>query len=265
MVFEDADVSIQIFDLDLGAAVADTGGGKAIGAKDDFAAVLFFGGRAERHCGDGKVAVDSAVERLEAKIGGEATCEEEIDVAIDRLEAGVFLWVAAEADLDRAVDSVRETGAAHTIEFDVAIHVARHEVAVHVAYDDAAFVDGTQVDTDIARDVEDEIHFHNVAIFVATTLAAAAVFAIAAERAIDVELEAAVGLRDVEIDFFMREGERLFRFGARIFVDDEFNLIAGAADDFDRTEDVVDFDGAVLAVGEGEGFLNYFVIVDREA
>ena len=41
MVFEDADVSIQIFDLDLGAAVADAGSGEAIGAKDNFAAVFF--------------------------------------------------------------------------------------------------------------------------------------------------------------------------------------------------------------------------------
>ncbi len=95
--------------------------------------------------------------------------------------------------------------------------------------------------------MEDEIHFHDVAVVVATALAAAAVFAIAAERAVDVEAEAAVGLRDVEIDFFVRERERVFRFGARVFVNDEFDLIAGAADDFDRAEDVVDFDGAMLA------------------
>ncbi len=100
----------------------------------------------ERHGGDGKVAVDAAVERLEAEVGGKAAREEEIDVAVDGLEAGIFLRIAAEADFYGAVDGVREAGAGHAVEFDVAIDVARHEVAVDVADDDAAFVDGAQID-----------------------------------------------------------------------------------------------------------------------
>ena len=40
MVFEDANVSIQIFNLDFGAAVADASSCEAIGAKDDLAAVF---------------------------------------------------------------------------------------------------------------------------------------------------------------------------------------------------------------------------------
>src|SRR5579863_2371153 len=145
MVFENTDVSIQIFDLDFGAAVADAGGGKAIGAKDDFATVFFFCGRAKRHCRDRKVGIDSAVECLEAKVGRKTTSEEEINVAVDGLEAGAFQWIAAEADLDWAVDGVREAGAGHAVEFDVAIHVARHEATVDVTDDDATFVDSAKV------------------------------------------------------------------------------------------------------------------------
>ena len=159
---------------------------------------------------------------------------------------------------------MRKTGAGHAVELDVAIDVARQEVAVDVADDDATFVHGSQIDVNVAGDVEDEIHFDDVAVIVAAALAAAAVFAIAAEGAVHVEAEAAVRLRDVEIDFLVREGERVFRFGARVFVNDEFDLIAGAADDFDRAEDVVDFDGPVLA-GEREGFLDHLVVVDGES
>ena len=68
MVFEDADVSIQIFDLDLGATVADAGGGESIGAKDDLAAMLFFRRRVKRHRGHGKITVDASVECLEAEV-----------------------------------------------------------------------------------------------------------------------------------------------------------------------------------------------------
>src|ERR1700722_16202325 len=137
MVFEDADVSIQIFDFDFGATVADAGGGETIGAKDDFAAVFFFRRGLKRHGGDGKVAVDAAVECLEAEVGREAAREKEVDVAIYGLEAGIFLRIAAERNFHGAVDGVSEAGAGHTVEFDVAIDVARHEVAVDVADDGA--------------------------------------------------------------------------------------------------------------------------------
>src|SRR6202453_4158185 len=247
MVFEDTDVSIQIFDFDFGAAIADAGGGEAIGAKDNLAAVRFSRRGSERHGGDGKVAVDAAVERLEAEIGRETAREEEVDVAVDGLEAGIFLGVSAERDFYGAFGGLGGAGARHAVEFDIAIDVARHEMAVDIAYDDAAFIDRADIDVDVAGDVEYEIHFHDVTVVVATALAAAAVFAIAAEGAVNIETEAAVGLRDVEVDLFVREGERVFRFGARVFIDDQFDLIAGAADDFDRAEDVVDFDGAMLA------------------
>src|SRR5579871_177279 len=141
MVFEDADVSIQIFDLDLGTAVTDASGGEAIGAKDDFAAVFFPRGGVKRHRGDRKVAVDAAVEGLEAEVGGKAAREKEIDIAVDGLEAGIFLRITLEADLHGPIDGVSKTGAAHAVEFDIAVDVARHEVAVDVADDDAAFVD----------------------------------------------------------------------------------------------------------------------------
>src|SRR3984957_17601887 len=171
MVFEDADVSVQIFDLDLGAAVADAGGGEAIGAIDDFAAVLFFGGGVQRHRGYRKVAVDAAVERLEAEVGGETARKEEIDVAVDGLEARGLLRVAPERHFHGAVDGVSEAGAAHAVEFDVAVDVARDEIAVDVADDDAALVDGSHIDADVAGDAEDEIHFDDVAVFVAPSLA----------------------------------------------------------------------------------------------
>src|SRR5579872_1626938 len=187
MVFEDADVSIQIFDLDLGAAVADARGGETIGAKDDFAAVFFTRWRVYRHRGDRKVAVDAAVERLEAEVGRKTACEKEIDVPVDRLEAGGFLRITAEADFHGSVDGVCEAGAAHSVELDVAVHIACDEMAVHVANDDAAFVDGAQIDAHVTGYVENKIHFHDVAVFMATALPAAAVFAIAAERAVNVK------------------------------------------------------------------------------
>src|ERR1700743_1069681 len=112
MVFEDADVSIQIFDFDFGAAIADASGGKAIGAKNDFATVFFFRGGLERHGGDGKVAVDAAVEGLEAEVGGEAAREEEIDIAVDGLKAGIFERIAAKRNFHGTVNGVGEPRAA---------------------------------------------------------------------------------------------------------------------------------------------------------
>src|ERR1700749_260626 len=113
MVFEDADVSIQIFNLDLRAAVADARGSEAIGAKNNFAAVFFPRRRLNRHRGDRKIAVDAAVERFESEVSREPACEKKIDVAVDRLKTRRFLRIAAEADFHRAIDGVREPRATH--------------------------------------------------------------------------------------------------------------------------------------------------------
>src|ERR1700733_15638192 len=189
MVFEDTDVSIQIFDLDFGTAIADAGGGESIGPKDNLAAVLLFRRRVKRHRSHGKIAVDSAIECLEAEVGGKSAREEEIDVAVHGLEAVVLLRIAAKSDFHGTVDGMREAGAGHAVEFDVAVDVACDEVAVDVADDDAPFVDGAHVDVHVAGDVKDEIHFYDVAVPVMTAFAAAALFTIAAERAVNIELE----------------------------------------------------------------------------
>src|SRR5277367_3056483 len=187
MVFEDTDVSIQIFDFDFRATGADARGGETVGVIDDFSAVVFFLHCVQRHSGHRKIAIDAAVEGLEAEVGGEASCKEEIDVAVDRLKAGILARVLAKADFDGAIDGVRQAGAGHAIELDVTVHVARDEIAGDVVDDDAAFIHGFQLDIDIAGDVEHKIHFDDVAVLVATAARAlAAVFTLAAERAVNV-------------------------------------------------------------------------------
>ena len=59
----------------------------------------------------------------------------------------------------------------------------------------------------------------------------------------------------------MGEREGVFGLGASGLVDDQFDLIGGAADDFDRAEDVVDLDGFVGGAGKREGFLDDFVVL----
>src|SRR4029077_19221051 len=147
-------------------------------------AFVFFLHCVRRQGGHRKIAVDAAVEGFEAKVGGEAADKGQLDVAVYGLKAGFFAGIFTESDLDRAVDGVRDSRPSDVVHADVTIDVADHEGAGHVADGDMSLVDSADVGVDVARDVQDEIHFHDVAFKV--TVLAATVIAIAAERTVAV-------------------------------------------------------------------------------
>ena len=55
-------------------------------------------------------------------------------------------------------------GTGHAVELDVAVDVAGDEIAGDVVDDDAAFIHGSCLYIDVAGNVEDEIHFDDVAV-----------------------------------------------------------------------------------------------------
>src|SRR5437899_3552700 len=76
--------------------------------------MLFLNG-ARRQRGDGKIAVDAAVEGLEAKIRGQAWRETQIHVAVYGAEIGIFARVLAKGNLDRTIHSTRRPGTGNVV------------------------------------------------------------------------------------------------------------------------------------------------------
>ena len=75
MVFEDTDVSIQIFNLNFRAAGADVGGSETVGVERRLFRRGVLPDGVQRHSGHREIAVNAAVEGLEAEIGGEAAAK----------------------------------------------------------------------------------------------------------------------------------------------------------------------------------------------
>src|SRR5207249_10626119 len=95
--------------------------------------MLFLNG-ARRQRGDGKIAVDAAVEGLEAKIRGQAWRETQIHVAVYGAEIGIFARVLAKGNLDRTIHSKRRTGTGNVVHFDVAIDIDHKETHADVTH-----------------------------------------------------------------------------------------------------------------------------------
>src|SRR5258708_29986115 len=159
--------------------------------------MLFLNG-AEWQRGDGKIAVDAAVEGLEAKIRGQALREPQLHVAVHGPEIGIFTRILAKGNLDGTIHSTRRPRTGHVVHFDVAIDIAHKKNPVDVAHQNAALIHSLDFDVDVARNAELKIHLDDITLEFA---AAASIVAIAAERPVHIELQGACLLGDVEGDF----------------------------------------------------------------
>src|SRR5215472_8761501 len=221
--------------------------------------MLFLNGM-HRQTSDREIAVDAPVEGLEAKIRCEIAGELQLDGTVDGLEVGSLAGILPKGDFDRTVDGVRGAGARDVVHLDVAINVTDQEAAIDVAHGNAALVDGLDFDVNVAGDLNLKIHFDNVALEFAV---AATVVAVAAERAVDVELQQALLFGDVESNFLARQFEFFLGFRANGFVDRELGLAGICTHDFDGTPDVVDFERAVSG-RHRERLLDLFVSANVE-
>src|SRR5215467_14505126 len=160
--------------------------------------MLFLNG-AHWQSGDREIAVDAAVERLETEISSQALGKLKFDSTIDGLEIGGFAGILPKGNLHWAVDGAGRAGTGDVAHLDIAVDVAHKKISADVAYGNAAFVDGFDFDVNVARDLDLKIHFNDVAFEFAV---AAPLVTMAAERAVDVELQQAFLFSDVEGNFF---------------------------------------------------------------
>src|SRR5437016_13898320 len=214
--------------------------------------MLFLNG-AHRQRGDGKIAVDAAVEGLETKIRGQALRETQIHVAVYGAEIGVFARVLTKGNLDRTIHSTRRPGTGDVVHFDVAIDIAHKKTTVDVAHQNAALIHSLDFDVDVAGNAELKIHLDDITLEFA---AAASIVAIAAERPVHIELQGACLLGDVQGDFFASLFELFLGFRADRFFDRELRLVGICAHDFDGAPDVVNFEGPVLDARHRKRFLD---------
>src|SRR5437016_3832927 len=204
--------------------------------------MLFLNG-ARRQRGDGKIAVDAAVEGLESKTSGQAWRESQMPVAVYGAEVGLFARVLAKGNLDRAIHSMRRPETCDVVHFDVAIDIAHKKTPVDVAHQYAALIHSLDFDVDVAGNAELKIHLDDVAL---EFVAAAPIVAIAAERPVHIELQGACLLGDVQGDFLASLFELFLGFRADRLFDRELRLVGICAHDFDGAPDVVNFEGPVL-------------------
>src|SRR5216117_1710866 len=115
--------------------------------------MLFLNG-ARRQRGDGKIAVDAAVEGLEAKIRGQAWRETQIHVAVYGAEIGIFARVLAKGNLDRTIHSTRRPGTGNVVHFDVAIDIAHKETPADVPHQNAPLIHSLDFDVHVAGNAE---------------------------------------------------------------------------------------------------------------
>src|SRR5437660_10344236 len=204
--------------------------------------MLFLTG-AHRQSGNEKIAVDAAVEGLEAKICGQALRKTQIHVAVYGAEIGVFARVLTKGNLDGTIHSTRRPRTGNVVHFDVAIDIAHKKTPVDVAHQNAALIHSLDFDVDVAGNPELKIHLDDITLEFA---AAASIVAIAAERPVHIELQGACLLGDVEGDFLASLFELFLGFRADRLLDRELRLVGICAHDFDGTPDVVNFEGLRL-------------------
>src|SRR5258708_27523709 len=222
--------------------------------------MLFLNG-AHRQRGDGKIAVDAAVEGLEAKIRGQALREPQLHVAVHGPEIGIFTRILAKGNLDGTIHSTRRPRTGHVVHFDVAIDIAHKKNPVDVAHQNASLIHSLDFDVDVARNAELKIHLDDITLEFA---AAASIVAIAAERPVHIELQGACLLGDVEGDFLASLLELFLGFRADRLFDRELRLIGICAHHFDGTPDVVNFQGLMLDARHRERFLDGLLRLHRQ-
>src|SRR5579864_1506839 len=144
---------------------------------------------------DGEIAIDAAVESLEAKIRSKIAGELQLDGTVDGLEVRSFARILPEGNFHRAVDRARGAGASDVVHLDVTVDVAHQKAAANVADGNASLTYGFDFNINVARDLNLKIHFDDIALEFAV---AAAVVAMAAEGAVDVELQQALFVGDVQ-------------------------------------------------------------------
>src|SRR5437879_9153920 len=243
MLFKNTKLSTSMFHLDLRSARIHPHTGIAVCVKNYLRAMMLFLNGARRQRGDGKIAVDAAVEGLEAKIRGQAWRETQIHVAVYGAEIGIFARVLAKGNLDRTIHSTRRPGTGNVVHFDVAIDIAHKETPADVPHQNAPLIHSLDFDVHVAGNAELKIHLDDVALELA---AATSIFAIAAERPVHIELQGACLLGDVEGDFLASLFELFLGFRADRLLDRELRLVGICAHDFDGAPDVVNFEGPVL-------------------
>ena len=145
--------------------------------------------------------------------------------------------------------------------FDVAVDVAHQKISVDVADHDVPFVDSLDFDVDVARNTQLKIHLDDVALEFTMP---APVVAMTAKGTVDVELQRALLLGDVEGDVLAGLFELVFGFCAGGFVDGELHLVRICAYYFDGTPDVVNLQRFIWDTGHGKGFPNGFLLLHRQ-
>ena len=199
--------------------------------------MLFLEG-VHRQSRNGEIAVDAAVEGLEAEIRGQAWRETQLDGAIHGAEFRILPRILAEGHFDGAIDGMGGPGTGNVGHFDVAVDVPHQKISVDVADHDVPFVDSLDFDVDVARNTQLKIDLDDVALEFTMP---APVVAMAAKGTIDVELQRALLLGDVEGDVLAGLFELVFGFCAGGFVGGELHLVRICAYYFDGTPDVVNF------------------------
>src|SRR5437879_6027913 len=140
MLFKNTKLSTSMFHLDLRSARIHPHTGIAVCVKNYLRAMMLFLNGAHWQRGDGKIAVDAAVEGLEAKIRGQALRETQIHVAVYGAEIGIFARVLAKGNLDRAIHSTRRPRTGNVVHLYVAIDIAHKKTPVDVAHQNAALI-----------------------------------------------------------------------------------------------------------------------------
>src|SRR5438094_1371713 len=258
MIFKNTNLSIQIFHLDLRPARIHPHTGIAVRVKNYLRAMMLFLNGAHWQSGNGKIAVDGAVEGLEAKIRGQALRETQLHVAVYGAEIGIFARVLAKGNLDRTIHCTRGPRTRNFVHFDVAIDIAHKKTPIGVAHQNAAFIHSLDFDVDVAGNTELKIHLDDVALEFAP---AASVVAIAAERPVHIELQRACLLGDVEGDFLASSFELFLGFRADRLFDHELRLVGICAHNLDGTPDVVNFQGPMLDTRHRERFLDGLLLL----
>src|SRR5437660_3711084 len=156
--------------------------------KNYLRAMMLFLNGARRQRGDVKIAVDAAVEGLEAKIRGQAWRETQIHVAVYGAEIGIFARVLAKGNLDRTIHSTRRPGTGNVVHFDVAIDIAHKETPADVPHQNAPLIHSLDFDVHVPGDAELKIHLDEVDHELA---APQSIFAFLAKSTVHIELQAA--------------------------------------------------------------------------